>query len=37
MNLESNGDVCPISKTLNAVLTRVNVNIFIVIYQFFLR
>ena len=32
MNWESNRDVCPISKALNAVLTRINVNIFIVIY-----
>ena len=37
MNWESNRDVCPISKALNAVLTRINVNIFIVIYQLFLR
>ena len=37
MNWESNRDVFPISKALNAVLTRINVNIFIVIYQLFLR
>ena len=37
MNWETNRDVCPISKALNAVLTRINVNIFIVIYQLFLR
>ena len=37
MNWESNRDVCSISKALNAVLTRINVNIFIVIYQLFLR
>lgn len=37
MNWESNRDVFPISKALDAVLTRINVNIFIVIYQLFLR
>ena len=27
MNWESNRNLCPISKVLNAVLTRINVNI----------
>ena len=37
MNWESNRDVFPISKALDAVLTRINVIIFIVIYQLCLR